>query len=239
MDLNEHQTPNGGWQFYQPETKWGVPRRAGAPVDRNDPTVLSPISITLNQLVLAIIAMRKRNPAITAKFKLSTNYEVVKSEAIRYNRKRLGMPEEATPVPFQAPHSISRSAAGAAVAANWARRTRTGIETLADWLGEGAVPVASELSEQRATTCSDCPQNQSGDLMSLFTKPVSDLIIKQLEERKQLNLSTTKDDLLNVCKACGCPLKLKVHVPLSVINGKMKQPEREKLDPRCWILKEN
>lgn len=223
MDLNEHQTPNGGWQWYEPSTKWRAP---------------TPIASTLNQTVMLVIAMRKKNPAITAKHKLSTTPEVVKSEVLRFNRKRLGMPEEATPVPFQAPHSISRSAAGAAVAANWARRTRTGIETLADWLGEGAIPVASELSEQRATVCSDCPQNKSGDLMSLFTKPVSDLLIKQLEERKQLNLSTTKDDLINVCNACGCHLRLKVHVPLSVINGKLKQQERDKLDPRCWILRE-
>jgi len=67
MQLNEHQIPPGGWRYRQPETKWEAP---------------TPIASTLSQTVQLIIAMRKKNPAITAKFKLATNPEAVKAEVL-------------------------------------------------------------------------------------------------------------------------------------------------------------
>lgn len=222
-DFSEHRIPPKGWRFYQAETKWRAP---------------TPISSTLSQTVQLVRAMRLKNPAITARFKLATHPEAIKSEVIKYNRKINGLPEEGTPLPFLTPRSTSRNVGAGAVAANWARRTATGVATLADWLGEGAVPVKSELAEHRASICAECPKNLPGDLLSFFTKPVSELIRKQLEERKQLSLSTTHDEKLSVCDACGCPLRLLVHVPIEVKLKKMNKKIKEALDERCWVLSE-
>ena len=74
--------------------------------------------------------------------------------------------------------------------------------------------------------------------VTLTVAPVAALLKKQLEEREQLKLSTTLDDQIGFCDACGCPLKTKLHIPIEVIRKHMKQPEIDRLDARCWILKE-
>lgn len=223
IDFNRHRIPPGGWSFRQPETNWSIP---------------TPIAWTFDQAVQYIIKHRKQNPAITAKHNLATSVEAVGTELEKYTRKRLGLPEEQAQVGFRVPSSQN---AAAAVAGDWSTKPRqigTGVATLGDWLGDGANPVGHELSDQRANICCDCPQNKRGDWLSLFTKPVAELIRRQIEERKQLRLATSKDEALGVCDACGCPLKLKVHVPLENITKKLKPQDREKLDARCWILSE-
>jgi hypothetical protein len=51
-------------------------------------------------------------------------------------------------------------------------------------------------------------------------------------------LSTMVDAQLNVCVACLCPLKLKVHAPLEFIARHMDPETRAALDPQCWMLAE-
>ena len=51
-----------------------------------------------------------------------------------------------------------------------------------------------------------------------------------------MDLKTSKDAELNVCQACLCPLKLKVHTPMSLIQKRLKPEQRAELDPKCWIL---
>lgn len=114
----------------------------------------------------------------------------------------------------------------------------TGVKTLADWLGTDGKPVAAELSEGRAVICAACPMNKGGDWLSMFTVPAANLIRRQLEQRKDLKLSTSQDEKLGVCDACGCPLRLKVHVPLEYIKAHMPPDVSAALDPKCWILKE-
>lgn len=191
--------------------------------------------------VQAIIKHRLANKAITIKHGLATDPMAVGNELEMYTRTRLGIPIDTGPTFFQRSRAQFPEGAAAVVGDNWFRRitrTTTGVATLADWLGTDGKPAESVLAESRAAICETCPQNKKGDLVSFFVKPVADLIRKQLEERKQLNLSTSKDDALNVCDACGCPIKLKVHVPLKFIKAHIKAPEFQKLDPRCWILKE-
>jgi hypothetical protein len=222
--IDRHTFPPGGWQFRQPQSGWSAP---------------TPTSNTFDQQVVAIIKHRTKNPAMVAKNKLSTDFNEVANELEMFNRLRLGIPLESPPSFF--PQSRASNVQDAAAGTSWFRkivRTGTGIATLGDWLGKGGIPVDQSLANQRAEICSDCPQNKSGDFLSLFTKPASDLIRKQLQERKQLSYSTPADDRLHFCEACGCPLLLKVHVPIKEIRSHMKQPELNNLDPRCWIPKE-
>lgn len=118
------------------------------------------------------------------------------------------------------------------------KRIAKGSGGLFEWLGDGGVPVEKELAENRAKICSDCPKNGSEDLTQWFTVPASELIRKQLEKRKDLNLSTTYDDKLGVCSACLCPLKTKVHTPIEYITKHTDNKMKSDLDSRCWILNE-
>lgn len=151
------------------------------------------------------------------------------------------LPPPSFPRP-QHPAKSWPSAAGeskpASKAPSWFAQLGTGIKTIADWLGQDGKPVAAEVSERRAAVCAICSLNKQGDLLTVFTKPAANLIRRQLEERKQLKLSTSKDALLGVCSACGCPLKLKLHVPLEIIKAHTPSEQEGNLDPGCWIRHE-
>lgn len=225
-DLSEHEFPNGGWKFRQPQTGWSNPMAM----------------VGFKASVDAIIKHRLANPAITAKHSLATDPYAVAEELKTFTRLRLGMPPPPSSF-FQWGRSPSRqdgavAAAGTSGFFRKITRVGTGITTLADWLGSDGTPVANTLAEQRAGICAGCPQNSDQDLLSIFTKPAADLIRRQLEERKQLKLETTNDAKLGICLACGCPTRLKVHVPLKFIKAHMKEPEASQLDARCWIKKE-
>jgi len=222
-DFNEHNIPPGGWQFYQPETTWRAP---------------NPISNTLTQTTNNLVAMRKKNPAITAKFKLATNVEVVKSEVIKFNRKRLGLSEVA-PVPFSEPHSQFRSAGVAAAVGDsisGLKRAAQGTAVVIDWLRSGGNPVAQELANKRAEICVACPQNQPG---SWYTVAPAQLIKETLEARKDLTLATPFDDKLQSCNVCRCLLVLKVHTPLEFILSKTKPHIMAEFPPNCWIARKD
>src|SRR5262245_14812013 len=88
MQLSHTQTPPGGWQFYQPQTKWTAP---------------FPVNNTFDQQVINIIKHRQANPAITVQFKLSTDFNVVAGELDTYTRSRLGMPPISSPKPTPPP----------------------------------------------------------------------------------------------------------------------------------------
>jgi hypothetical protein len=210
--MDRHTFPNGGWQFLVPQTMWQPP---------------TPKSSTFDQTVVLIIKHRLANPAIVAKHSLATDFNSVANELETYNMRRLGIPEPPKPSP-------QRFNLGQAVAA-----VSGGVRTLADWLGGGGVPVSQELADKRALTCSDCPQNGKGDWLSTFTIPAQNLIRRQLQERKDLKLTTPYDDKIQMCEACACPLHLKVHVPIVYVNQRIPPAIREKLDKRCWILHES
>lgn len=122
----------------------------------------------------------------------------------------------------------------------WApsRAVAAGAATLSDWLGSGGKPVPQELANGRAETCAGCPKNMPGDWTSFFTLPAADLIRRQLAKRTELSVSTPLDDRINVCSACYCPLKLKVHCPIEHIQARMPDAVKNELAPDCWVLRE-
>lgn len=103
-------------------------------------------------------------------------------------------------------------------------------------------PVGRELAEKRAEVCAGCPQNDvSGGLPAYFLESTAKGIMALIGALKDLNVYTTKDDKLGVCKACMCPMRAKVFTPLSVIVENMPEPvwpQLQKENPKCWILSE-
>ncbi len=186
-------------------------------------------------------ARRAANP----RFNLTTDLDAIRAEVDLQNAMRvLAIPRaegyvitdgSGGPPPNRlAPPMLRR----AALAGEGVKRVASGVGVLKDWLGDGAVPVENEKAIARAGKCVGCPQNAQGDWTSWFTEPVANVVRHQLSIRKDLNLSTPHDAALNVCDACGCPLKLKVHVPLNHIKAHLGDEVKPKLDPRCWILAE-
>lgn len=221
-ELSRSQIPPGGWQFYQPQTKWSAP---------------TPVSSTFDQTVILIIKHRMANPAISIKNKLETDPASVGNELESYTRARLGMGPAISPklTPPSARPQMS-GAVSQAVAA--VKKVAQGAAVLMEWDESGLPPVPKELAEKRAAICAGgCPKNDLGkSVTEVFTLPLANLIKRRFERLQQLNLTTSYDDKLAVCQACLCPLKLKVHTPIELIQKRLSPEARAELDPRCWIL---
>ena len=123
-------------------------------------------------------------------------------------------------------------------AAEGVKKLAKGAGLLIDWIIEGANPVSAEVANARAQVCVKCPLNSPEALGSFFTKKASELIRKEIEQRKVFDMTTPYDDKLGICKACLCVLTLKCHCPLSYINEHMAPEVKADLDPGCWILHE-
>lgn len=109
--------------------------------------------------------------------------------------------------------------------------------TLVSWLAKGAIPVDHREAERRAEICAMCPLNQRSGLFTYFTIKAGKAIQKEIQRKTSLDLWTTLDPLLGVCKACRCVMELKVHTPADFITKHLKPKTRSKLHADCWILK--
>jgi hypothetical protein len=110
-----------------------------------------------------------------------------------------------------------------------------GVRILKDWLGSGAFVVDREISQARANVCLTCPHNVKGFAVSDY---VAKAIKEHVELKNSLELRVVGEKALYTCDVCACVLKLKIHVPISVIRGHASQDETAKLPPYCWQLTE-
>lgn len=128
------------------------------------------------------------------------------------------------------------------VVADKVRLLAAGHALLEDWDGQGHPLVDPPEANRRAGICAErpggspCPQNRAGDLTRWFTVPANEAIRHRIETAQQLELKTDLDHALNICQACLCPLKLKVHVPLDLIRKHLSPQAKSALDTHCWIL---
>ena len=73
--MDRHTFPAHGWTFFQPQTNWRAPM---------------PLAMTFDATVEAIIKHRKKNPAITAKHKLATDFDAVATELEVFTHEKIG-----------------------------------------------------------------------------------------------------------------------------------------------------
>ena len=223
QDLNEHETPNGGWQFRQPQTGWSAP---------------SPVGSTHDQTVTQIIQHRSKNPAIRLKHNLSLDREVVSEELMNFNRLRLGIPKPKA----KAPTFFAQSRNLAGDVAGKIRRAAQGSAVWIEWLRQGGVPEPQPLAEARALTCVNCPKNVEGEW---FVNAPAQLLKGVIEDwkaatGKDFTFETAQGDRLKSCGVCLCLSKIKVFVPLKIILEKTK-PEILAEFPKenCWIARKD
>ncbi len=202
---------------------------------------------SLDSLADQVIAVRQANPALTQKHGWSLDKNAVLNELDHFNANicvaqgwdNYVIGSEGAPLPKVRPPSNQEIQQLSAVAAK-TRLIWAGVKTLGSWLASGEPGVSSELAEHRASVCVACPKNDQGGFDSWFTKPAAAAIEKQLERRQEMGLSTTQDAKLQVCSACLCPLKLKVHTPMKFIKPQLKDETIDKLReaPSCWLIAE-
>lgn len=197
-------------------------------------------------LVQAIISARNANPHHRDKHKWATDVESVANEVDAYNTKLcldngwnqfvMGVGGGSPPrPPSYASDGRQLSAAVSGIRKLWA-----GLKTTGDWIDSGQPPVPIDQAEKRAAVCAACPVNGKGEFTEWFTVPASNAIKRQLEKLTARGLSTTKDDSLQVCKACLCPLKLKVHTPIQFVQQHLTNEVIAALKGgnNCWIISE-
>ena len=215
----------GGLRYIQAETGW------------NSTKHLAP-GPSLRALATAILNHRRGNPHLAMLHGWKMTLEEIEIEVEVYNAKicidhgwhdyvAVVQGEPSFPKYQPPPRTLAEGAVAAKV----------GAKILLKWLGDGGNPVHNAEAERRAVICAVCPRNDRGDWTRFFTVPAAEMIRKQIEAAKSINLTTTKDAELNVCDACGCPLKLKVHVPLPYILKHTSPEEMGKFHEDCWIIK--
>lgn len=221
MLLSRTKWPPQGWQYHQAATGWRAP--AG---------------LTFDQVVDAIIAHRKQN----AQYNLNTDRKTVAQELDDFTCARLkhnpSWCHQNVPASFTSPLPRLRHQAGGqnvvGASRSLLKNTKAGIKTWLDWFGDGR-PVEPAIAEKRASICVTCPQMQKADIKTWFQRIAAQEIFAIFNALNDLDLKTQHDEKLHVCKACDCPMKAKVWVPLSFIKKHMEPTAVAKLDARCWI----
>lgn len=95
-------------------------------------------------------------------------------------------------------------------------------------------PCERDEAERRAAICADCKFNEKGDFLSLFTAPAAAVIRNALGVVHDMKLITSKDNDLQFCSLCLCPLKTKVHARIEHIHKHLPSETRETLPDWCW-----
>lgn len=106
-------------------------------------------------------------------------------------------------------------------------------------------PPPKEVAQVRADVCTGrlsgnpCPHNFRGAWR--VTDLTAAVIKAQLEKKRDLALHVDWEDKLGTCKACSCPLFLKVFYNWSTIYNHTSDEQFEKqhsANPECWMWKE-
>lgn len=118
------------------------------------------------------------------------------------------------------------------------RAALVGIKTLAEMVGSEG-PVEKPSAENRAAICVVCPKHEKGTWESLFTIPAARAARKIIGIVHGASLTTSNDENLRVCGACGCPCLAKVWARIEHIQKHMDDETKAALAPGCWIVAES
>lgn len=98
--------------------------------------------------------------------------------------------------------------------------------TVINWKKSGGEFVDQDEAESRASICASCPNNV---VIKGCTgcNGLGALAVNKIRKDKR----TRQDDKLNSCKICACMMKVKVHLPLEIMNSN----GLEEFPSHCWM----
>lgn len=142
---------------------------------------------------------------------------------------------------------LQRTARVVARAVRAAKTVGTGSRILADWVGEGLVPVPVKTAQARADICTtgvgggSCPHNREGVDFAKLSGIFAQFVYEQMQKKTQLKLTVSGEENLHHCDICLCDLKLKVWTPMHTILNRTTNDVllkfRQEAPPNCWMLK--
>lgn len=128
------------------------------------------------------------------------------------------------------------------------KRTALGASILAEWLGDGGVPVSHLKAERRAMACvmgNDgklCPHNgglKNGVSWWNWAKDtIASTIRLSLGVKNRMKLKVASEDRLEMCKICGCALRTKIWVPIEHVRRHTTDEMRKQMPSFCWLKEE-
>ena len=92
--------------------------------------------------------------------------------------------------------------------------------------GQGSL-VPNEEAVRRAKICANCPRNTHGICTSCASSEFHDLFAWLVRQGRR----TPYDSVLDVCTACGCVLKAKVHISIDTLARLTPHSYPE----NCWL----
>ena len=116
------------------------------------------------------------------------------------------------------------------------RNDANGLALLYDWLGDEERPMRQHTADVRAAICLDCNKHRPGKWWEQMVKdPIAEVIRKQLQIKHQMKLETTFDDVLGMCRVCGCCIRTKVWVPPKHLKNHTPLDRLKQYPPWCWV----
>jgi len=231
-----------GFQFYQSATQWSLPKD---------------LSRSFDATVKAILDYRKGNPGLTKQHGLSLDRNVIANELDQFNAQRMvsggynnfvmadgpNDPKQLPPHNIPLTQRLQQKAQGVAEAVGNASQAAA---LLAEWLGEGGMPVASTLSNKRANVCLQCPQNADPKWIQKLETAAAKKIMALLAWKHQLSPPVEQEGKLLTCQVCDCYLPLKVVVPIKHITRGTSPETMAELKTvltnageKCWVVSES
>lgn len=110
------------------------------------------------------------------------------------------------------------------------QRAIDGVKMLKGWLGEGYASQGE--ADERAQACVNCPLNINVKCASCAAGALMLRIVHAVGTRK-----TPFDNRLLHCSECGCSNRIKVWVPMNVIQRNTSAESMDRLPENCWIKK--
>lgn len=200
---------------------------------------------SFDEVVNAFALIVKKNPALAQKQGWPDDRAGQENFVEDQNARRLmsagwskfvEVETQAAPISWTPSIDVKKNPFGKVV-----QRAKAAVSAYEDLFING--PVESSLSESRAKVCSVCPKNNTKDsLTDIFVESAASAISSLISFTRSKNLTTSLDDKLGICEACGCPMKAKVHVRVDELVKSMPKEDYDALskeNPVCWIRSES
>jgi hypothetical protein len=120
-----------------------------------------------------------------------------------------------------------------------AKQWANGVAVLSAWLGSGAPIVFKSTAQSRGDVCTG---RLSGNPCSKnvkeyeVTEAISKAIKEQVTLKSKLELRILGEKSLFTCSGCGCPLPLKIWIPVEKLG--LDEDELKNFPDFCWMKKE-